>query len=622
MQNSPEKNVFPRHGSKLPLPNTPRQFFVVLLLYFAALVGIGIICLFLAPGPYSLDFCQTYWNSPFLLLLNILPVIGLGVLLFGLFGRTHLAFLGVAAICLGLSVGNYWKLVFRDDPVMFGDMLILREAARMAGKYRPYWDKTMLLTALFGLLAFGGLWLVTGRRIHRKGRLGLTLCGIVLLAATAPLTLSDSVYNDTANYQYIENEQSQTQQYIAHGFLYPFLHSISATVELPPKGYREEQIRSILDQYQDAPIPADQRVNFICIQLESHQDFSRFGTPPLAADPYATWHRLEQEGYSGNLVTNVFAGNTIDTERSFLTGFSTLREIRSNTNSYPWFFRSQGYTVEGMHPSAQWFYNRENVNAALGFEQYYFMENYFSALTEWPTAGDDILFPELLQQYKAAEQTGRPYFNFTVTYQGHGPYNDHAFYWDSSLERIMPNLGYTEEEYFILCNYFASIGNTDRNLELLTDYLREDDVPVVLVLFGDHNPWMGNGGYLYDRLGISFDQNTLEGFLNYYATRYIIWANDSAKEILGRDIVGTGPDISPCFLMNQVFELCGWDGPAYMQAIRPAAHTCPVVHETGRFLTDNTLTYELPEEKRPIIQNYKALEYYWRRNFAYKAFLD
>ena len=180
----------------------------------------------------------------------------------------------------------------------------------------------------------------------------------------------------------------------------------------------------------------------------------------------------------------------------------------------------------------------------------------------------------------------------------------------------------TEEEYFILCNYFASIGNTDRNLELLTDYLREDDVPVILVLFGDHNPWMGNGGYLYDRLGISFDQNTLEGFLNYYATRYIIWANDSAKEVLGRDIVGTGPDISPCFLMNQVFELCGWDGPAYMQAIRPAAHTCPVVHETGRFLTDNTLTYELPEDKRLIIQNYKALEYYWRRNFAYKAFLD
>ena len=606
-----------KHSSEEASPARPNRFVPGFLLYLLMLTGLGTLCLILAPGSYPLDFCRNYWSSPALLVLNALPVFAFGLLFYGLFGRAQWAFLGTSAVVLGLAAGNYWKIAFRDDPLMFGDLLILREAGTMAGRYQPYWDRTMIFTVLSVLIAFVCLFLLARRRITGKKRAVLAICGAVLLAAAVYLSLSDSIYSSTAPSEYVENEQSDTEQYIGRGFLYPFLHSISSTVELPPKGYREADARLTMDQYRDAAIPADQQVNFICIQFESFQDFSRFGTPLLATDPYVTWHQLEAEGYSGNLVTNVFAGNTIDTERCFLTGFSTLREIRRNTNSIPWFFRSQGYTVEGLHPSPQWFYNRKNVNSALGFETYYFMENLFSAYTEWPTAGDDILFPVLLEKYKEAEQSGKPYFNFTVTYQGHGPYNDHAFYWERSLQSVMSRQDYTEEEYYILCNYFASIESTDRNIGALTDYLREDDAPVVLVLYGDHNPWMGNGGSLYNRLGIGFDQSSLEGFMNYYATRYIIWANDPAKAVLGCDFAGEGPDLSPCFLMNQVFELCGWDGPAFMQASDPAAHTCPVIHETGRFLSEGNLTYDLPADKLRIIREYQALEYYWRTHFAY-----
>ena len=36
-------------------------------------------------------------------------------------------------------------------------------------------------------------------------------------------------------------------------------------------------------------------------------------------------------------------------------------------------------------------------------------------------------------------------------------------------------------------------------------------------LFGDHKPWMGNGGSVYEEMGIDFDTSTLAGFRNYYA---------------------------------------------------------------------------------------------------------
>ena len=68
---------------------------------------------------------------------------------------------------------------------------------------------------------------------------------------------------------------------------------------------------------------------------------------------------------------------------------------------------------------------------------------------------------------------------------------------------------------------------------------------MVIVLFGDHNPWMGDANSVYSKLGIDLDLSTKEGFLNYYATRYLIWANDAAKEVLGCDFQGEGPRREP-----------------------------------------------------------------------------
>ena len=137
------------------------------------------------------------------------------------------------------------------------------------------------------------------------------------------------------------------------------------------------------------------------------------------------------------------------------------------------------------------------------------------------------------------------------------------------------------------------------------------------MLFGDHNPWMGDGNSVYKAIGMDFDMSTQQGFLDYYSTRYIIWANDAAKAVLGSSFQGTGPDISPCFLMQQVFDLCGWTGPAYMQASRSVAAQVPVIHTTGQYLVDGTLTPELDPDKQALVSDYMNLQYYWRKHFAY-----
>lgn len=614
-----ERNIFRRlPGEDWSRPK--RLAFWVWNIGFVVLSAIclGIISLRLAIGANTRDLCHIYWDHPLVAILNILPVVALSLFLYGLTGRTAVSFFITALVTLGFSAGNYFKLVFRDDPLMAGDLLYLREAGQMSGQYQLFWTFPLAVAVAGTILGLIFL-LLLGRGKPRKGlRVGITCTGLALLLALVPIIKSGAIYDKTAHYEEMGHQFSSTDQYIAHGFVYPFLHSISGTVERTPKGYRRSGSKELLAAYEDADIPEEQKVNVIGIMLEAYNDFTRLGEPQLSTDIYGTWHKLEQEGYSGNLVTNIFAGGTIDTERCFLTGFSDRLEFRGDTNSYVWYFRQQGYTVEGMHPSREWFYNRINVNRYLGFEDYLFMENYFSDLTDWETAGDDIFFPELLSRYREAAADGTPYFNFSVTYQGHGPYSDTDFYWPGEPSDYVVNNGeYTDEEHHILSNYFASIQSTNENLAAFTDALREDDAPVVLVLFGDHNPWMGDGGSVYETLSIDFDLDTQQGFLNYYSTRYIIWANDAAKKVLGNDFQGEGPDIGPYFLMNQLFDLCGWAGPAYMQALRPVAAAVPVVHITQQYMSDGKVVAELPQEAAQLVSEYRCLQYYQRHHFAY-----
>lgn len=583
-------------------------------------LGIGLVCLLLAFGPYGLGLSRGLLDTPLLLLLNLLPPVVLMALLYGLTGRAGCSFLVTAGVCVGLSVGNYYKLMFRDDPLLFADLLLLKEAGNMAGNYKLFLDRKLGLA--LACVAVGWLFLhffVRGRPGVRA-RYGWVSAALLLAVGLSSTYLDDELYNTrTANYERIPNRWSATQQYIAHGFLYPFLHSAADAVETPPAGYDKHQAELHLNAYADAGIPEDKKVNVVAIMLEAYNDFTRFGVPELAQDVYQIWHDLEAEGYSGNLVTNIFAGGTVDTERCFLTGYADLSNFRGNTNAYPWYFRSQGYTVEGMHPCFEWFYNRLNINEYLGFEDYFFVENYFDPLTGGQVALDDVFFPELLKKYQEGTAGDKPYFNFSVTYQGHGPYNDDICWWGDKGDFVVEDGTYTEQQQYILDNYFGSIANTNQHLKELTDYFRADDEPVVLVLFGDHNPWMGDGNSVYAAMGIDFNMDTQEGFLNYYSTRYLIWANDAAKAALGKDFQGEGPDLGPCFLMNKVFELCGWEGPAYLQATNAVAERIPVIHSTGRYLENGVLTGQLSPEGEALVRDYKALEYYQRNTFAYSA---
>lgn len=581
-----------------------------------AAVCLGVLALWFAAVDNRNVLFLSYLTHPLILLLNILPPLLLALVLYFLIGRAGCAFVLTSAVTLGFAFANYYKLTFRNDPVIFEDLTLLREAGNMAGQYPLFLSKSMLAALLLVGLGWLFLHFFARARTPVRPRLLCAAAAVLLGVSLWWLYTDPDIYiSGTENNAHI-NIYSATELYLSKGFFYPFLYSTRYYSNQAPAGYSEQAALDLLAPYEEGVIPQGKKVDLLAIQLEAFNDFTRLGATGINPEVYAAYHALEAESVTGNLVTNIFAGGTVNTERTVLTGLPYLPSLRVSTNAYPWYLKEQGYTTVFSHPSHGWFYNRENINRSLGFEQGLYLENRYGSMTDNEVGYDPLYLPDLLTLY--GEHTaagGGPYFSFGVTYQGHGPYGgDVAWMGEGWVEEGR----FSKENEILLNNYFGSVKNTGELLSAMVDELRESTRPVVLVLFGDHNPGLGEGTLLYDALGVDLDFSTPKGFYNYYSTRYLIWANDAAKAALGNDFQGVGPDISPNYLMNEVFSLCSWSGPAYMQATQVMMERLSVINtDSGLWVEDGVLKQELSEAGTELYRDFKYLQYYWQKRFQY-----
>ena len=573
-------------------------------------LAISLMQLMLAVGDFHYPMLFSYFEKPLIAALNIAPVLLLMYGMWFIFDRAWLAVLVTGALMLGASVGNWYKLALRDDPFTFADIKNIGAALDISSRYTLEFNwKILAAAALLILLTLFSLFFARAR--HRKAPwlriLGVVISFGILAGACCTVYQSSKVYNATKNNELI-NKWSGTQKFISRGFVYPFIHSAEDAVLPKPEGYDEAAVKELLGAYGEGELTGE-KVNIIGIMLEAYCDLSEFDVGVDEAC-YQNLHLLESEGISGKLHTSIFAGGTVETEWMFLTGFehASAYSYRSALDSYVRWFNDNGYATMGGHPGYAWFYNRRNVYEYFGFEETYFNEDHYAELYPWSViVPDGVFFDEVLRLCGEKSGSGDPYFSFNVTYQNHGPYDDAS---SPETSRIT-NAGLSESGYNIANNYLNGVFATDEALGALREKLIESDEPTVIVIFGDHKPWFGEGNSVFKELGINIDLGTDEGNDNYYSTPYVIWANDAAKEVTGSSFEGEGEDFSPNFLMNRLFRELGWTGDAFMQLTDELYEEgVSVINNTGWFIQDGERVDELTGRAAELYDELKWAQYY------------
>ena len=586
------------------------------LLWSAAILAavcfaLGHLALYFGAGDYRQAMYDSYFEVEMLPLLNMLPVFWLGGFLWFVLGRAGYAAALTAVITMGFTMANVLKIALRNDPLLAIDLTFITEAGNMAGQYELSLSRGKLLgIGISVVLAVLALWLARYRLPKNVRLIGLALWLVLGGALWNGLYLDDALYARTANNGLI-NPWSEVQVYQSRGFVYSFLRSVPEAIDSAPAGYDEQQVEAVLDGFANADIPPEKKVNIVAVMLEAYVDLTEYPQFADAEGAYTFFHALQDESCTGHLTADVFAGGTVYTERAFLTGLSEMRDFRTETNSYVHYLAAQGYTTTGSHPNYDWFYNRANVNEYLGFDEYLFYDDYYESVLggrENITVTSDLkTLPEIAELYLDGD---KPCFSFSVTYQNHGPY---ALTDDAANRYFSPAAtGWSTESCNILNHYLSGLANTDAALEAMVNKLRASDEPTVLVLFGDHKPWLGDGSSVYTETGLDPVGDLTDG----YQTPYLFWANDAAREALGHDMTGDAPTISPCFLMNELFKQLGWEGPSYMQYTDTVRDRLPVIHTSGRYLVDGTVTDTLSADDQAILDEFRCVQYYYRRNFT------
>ena len=580
----------------------------ILILIFSS-SAIAVFSLLLAIGNGQRVMFFDYFHYPLTFLLNWLPVLLLQAFLWFLFGRQWVAFLLTGVLVLTASIGNYFKLIIRYEPFLASDIPYITTAVGVSGEYNISWNTRLILILICMVLLFVFILLFA----KRKPGLTARIIGVILLLASVfPLWKyvysSEEIY--TSNYIVQRDYDREMYKTASKGFIYPFIYSIKDAFFVdPPEGYDSDITAAFLASYPDRDIPEDSKPNIIAIQLEAFSDLRTLGIEGISDEAYAYYDSLKEESLTGTLVVNVNGGSTIDTEQCFLTGDYAYYKIRKEAQSFVWYLKNQGYRTVGGHPFYS-FYGRQFTNPMLGFEEYRFVENYdgypdIEKLTPGRNFSDRFFFESILSQYTELAETGNPVFSFNVTMQGHSPYNTEEFLFGDGW---FDGRSYSRTADCVINNYLGSLADTQQYLSVMIDALRDREEPVVVVLYGDHKPWLGDDSCVADELGINYDLSTQEGFLNYYSTEYLIWANPTAREKYSLD-TGNGPVISTCYLFPLLFRQLGIDGCGYADYLLERMDTLNVITSRGVVFENGKMTAQLSSAGAEVLQMARYIQY-------------
>ena len=535
------------------------------------------VCLSFAIGRYENLFYifLGYLRTPEIFFLNWLPLLLLQILLYALFNRQWAAFLLTGTAALAMSVGNYFKLIYRSDPFKFSDLTSIRAGLMVAGDYDISMDWRILLALLFVLIST--LILFFFARAEARGGVRILLAALVLFSVwplwTRIYSDGDRYYeNSYKNYLFVTRDTRDS--FIANGFFYPFLFSITESSSIPPEGYSEADTEKLYSSFQNEVLSPDKKINLMVFQLESFCDLEAAGFTGVSPEVYAPLRQLQGESVSGTVIASVIGGGTVTTERCFLTGTYNQQDYYHPAYSYVRYLNGQGYRSFATHPNVGYFYTRETIDLLLGFDAFYGLENHFQNLTGGEWRCDAVYLPEVFRM-AAAEAEGA-----------------------------------SDSTRYLLNNYLSLIHETQEILLHELDQLRDDPFPTVVLIYGDHKPWFGDE--VYAELGIPITMQDEQGMADYLGTPYLIWANQAAKTVLQDDMTGDGPMTSPGYLMNILFDRIGWKGPAYMQFTEQIRAFIPVICTKGGYIEDGVYTQNLGENGEKLMKQYQDMQYYVR----------
>lgn len=574
-----------------------------------------------------------------------------------LFGSVRLGFGIATLIPMIFGLANYFVVSFRSSPIVPWDFLSVGTAMSVADNY----TFTVTWKAAFVVMSFVWIILISSKSSVRfrkaKVRFPAAFIGALLLCVyvsgiqkssiqsffgmdTTLFTLNVLYRNNgiaaafLGNLRFLNIEEPE-------GYSVAKVEEIAERVEnlsgseagmqrnLPESDAdkRQDATENDADMHQDTTKDdADKRQditeseagnvesvskeipNIIVIMDEAFSDLSVWGDFETSEEVIPFFKSLQEEAVGGEVYVSVKGGNTANTEFEFLTG-NTMgflpvgsvpyqQYIHGETPALPWYLKSLGYDTMAIHPFNASGWDRDEVYEDFGFDEFLTIKDFDDPLRMRGYVSDRAAFDKIVEEFEKKDEGDRT-FIFEVTMQNHGGYSKPSPDFESYLK--LPEVASKTTSVLATEKYLTLMNETDRALQDLILYFKEQDEPVIVLMFGDHQPSDYITNVIQRICGVQ-SQETLDYVQQGYRVPFMIWSN---YELEHEYYDG----ISVNYLGGILMEHAGLPLTGYQKFLKNLMETLPVVNGNVYRDSDGTFYSYGGDEYENLLNEYKILQY-------------
>ncbi len=568
---------------------------------------------------------------------NYIIILIFNLVVFFLSGSYRIPLMVISPFLFALATANFYVKLFRGTPFIPMDLVSTETAMNVSNEYT--FQITHQVLAAFIILVF---LIVLGIKLKTPKFSLKTKILSRAFALILPLVISVTFYTTDffVDMGIKPDFWNQTRGYKRHGFVCSFFVNTKYLFVTTPSGYNadiaEDAVKDAVEQYDkeaDKNTSPQKTPNIICIMNESLSDLSVLGDLETNIEYMPYLNSLKENTIRGNLYVPVIGAGTSNSEFEFLTG-NTTAFLPAGSNSYMLYIKEkaasmvstlnkQNYNSVAFHPYYASGWNRVNVYNAFGFSLFkslgnimdlsimeeYQKTNSIKKLQEmvdekYPNSNmilrayvsDSYNYKVMIEDYENRDES-KPYFVFNVTMQNHGSYKRKA---DNFSENVWPtNLS---KNYPKAKQYLSLVKYSDDAFKELIEYFSSVDEPVIICMFGDHQPSIEEK-CVEELLGKKISQLTTEENQKRYTTPFYIWANYDIEE---KEI----ERMSANYLSSYLLEVAGLELSDYNKYLLQLYKTLPVINTAGYIDNQgNYYSWNDDSEYTDLINQYKYVQH-------------
>ena len=573
------------------------QFFRRVLLLIVIPLFIYLYSQYLCNGKLVFEKPRMHFN--FLIIYIVITLI------YCLIGKIRGAVLTSMILSFLVGLINHFLTAFRGTPLVPWDIFSLNVALRVLPTFKFTLNKNLLAGIVLFLLSifiFKKIKFTSFK--NSKLKIFVRLLSLILIG----FFFFKFYTTDMISKYSLDENWDPKEEYHNNGLFASLFKQSKNLVINQPEGYDINSLIELTKSIEPTKVEHDESFeypNIIAIMNESWADLSVVGNYTFNTDSLSYYKSLSKNIIKGNVHVSIFGATTPNSEWEFLTSNSMAfvpkrtvpyqQYVLRNSYSLASILDSLGYTTSAIHCYYPQGYNRNLAYPRMGFKSFYHIHTLHNLdyIREYPS--DLSTFKNIIELYEN-KKPDEKIFNFTLTMQNHGSYTDDSFTNTVIAENNM---------YPKLNQYLSLLKQTDEALKYLLEYFEKQDEHTIIMMFGDHQPYLEDEFYDSMLSQKYSDITSMEATERKYITPYMIWANydidvDTYKV----------HDISANYLASLLLDVANIEKTPYLTFLDNLRNEIPVITGNG-YIDKNNIYHNFSEENEysSLIDNYHYLQF-------------